>query len=145
RVSATFRRTFTLASEEAGDDDPLVPQVKPATYDAPSLSWSPHPSTTRDRNDKPLPVHYRVEVRKSDAEVWLSTATAPVLSTKWEFPAATDTSDYFLAEGDYVWRVSAYDSEGTFLGRGPQATFTVLPLEAVTGQRIALSGLALDE
>ncbi|GGD07475.1 Ig-like domain repeat protein [Nocardioides daphniae] len=125
-TSTSFRLLPPPTEPEPGPA-PLTPVVNPPTFDAPHFSWAPLPGAH----------HYRVEMG--------ATTTAPVVTTDWTFPAATDMSTRFLAEGSYTWRVRAYDKEGLLLGTGPTATSEVLALPPVRGQRLALTGSGLDD
>ncbi|MGF9760571.1 hypothetical protein AAII07_35820, partial [Microvirga sp. 0TCS3.31] len=133
RISMTARRSFSLA---AGPDStsPLEPDGAPVTYDAPDLRWGPMAGAD----------HYRIDIGDAVTGKWFADGVAPILTEYLPFPAATDVSTRFLAEGTYMWQVSAYDEEGAELGTGPLGTFTVLPLAPVRGQRLALTGTSLD-
>src|SRR5690606_25460003 len=63
----------------------------------------------------------------------------------WKYPSATDISARFLTTGRYDWKVTAHASDGRQIDEGPTATFEVAPLGPVRGQRIALTGSALDD
>ena len=133
RISMTTGRSFSLAT---GPDatSPLEPDGAPVTYDAPNLRWGAMAGAD----------HYRVDIGDAVTGKWFADGVAPILAADLHFPAATDVSTRFLAEGTYMWQVSAYDDEGGPLGTGPVGTFTVLPLAPVSGQRLALTGTGLD-
>ena len=133
RISMTTGRSFSLT---AGLDtsSPLEPVGAPATYDAPDLRWGAIAGAD----------HYRIDIGDTVTGNWFADGVAPVLAEKLPFPAATDVSTRFLAEGTYMWQVSAYDDKGGHLETGPVGTFTVLPLGPVSGQRLALTGSSLD-
>jgi hypothetical protein len=63
-----------------------------------------------------------------------------------EFPyaVATDLTDTYFDAGNYDWFVKAYDNRGLEIGSGPTSTFRIDDLQPVSGQRLALSGLGLD-
>ena len=134
RTSVIAQRTFNLSTEALDTTAPLEPVAGPATFDAPNLRWGAHPQAD----------HYRLEIGNSLTGTWFAPGTAPILSEKLFFPAATDISTAFLATGTYKWRVSAYDKDGIWVGTGPLGSFEVLPLPAVDGQRLALTGSGLD-
>jgi len=132
-------RSFTLSGVmPTTGAPPLTPLTgvagDPATTRFPALSWEPVASAA----------YYRIQIGVAGSGFWLPTDTAHVLTAKYPYPAATDTDDYFLNPGSYDWRVQALDSGGGSLGYGPMATFTISDLPSVTGQAIALDGLALD-
>ena len=133
RISMTTGRSFSLTTA-LDTGSPLEPVSAQATYDAPNLRWGALAGAD----------HYRVDIGDTVTGNWFADGVAPVLAEKLPFPAATDVSTRFLAEGTYMWQVSAYDKDGAHLGTGPVGTFTVLPLGPVSGQRLALTGTSLD-
>lgn len=129
-------RSFNVSTEPLDSTTPLVPVVAPATYDAPNLQWGPVAGAD----------HYRIEIGNAATPgTWFATTSAPILSEELHYPAATDISTAFLADGTYNWRVAAYDQDGIRLGvPGQVGTFEVMGLGPVTGQRLALTGSSLD-
>ncbi|WP_162598612.1 Ig-like domain repeat protein [Nocardioides gilvus] len=143
-TTAIASRSFGVTRPDVDESaDALMPVKKAPTYDAPSFSWSPladeNPGDKRIGTD-----HYRVHLRDTATPVWFHEDHAPLLSTKWEFPAATDVSAALLSDGTYEWYVTAHDKSGATLHTGPTATAKVLALPAVSGHRLALSGAGLD-
>ncbi|MFL6004319.1 MAG: hypothetical protein ACJ72P_16060, partial [Nocardioides sp.] len=128
-------RTFTLAGMPPITGAPaLTPApVAPGTR-FPSLSWEPYPNVK----------HYRIRIGINGSGFWDDTATSPILTTSFAYPAATDIGDRYLSPDTYMWQVQAVDQNNVASGWGPTGTFTVQDLPAVTGQRIALDGQALD-
>ncbi len=137
RTSQVASRSFTWAPGQVDTSTPLVLSSGPATYDAPNLSWGAVAGAE----------YYRIDIADAlTGSPYLDTV-APILSQQLYFPAATDTELKFLDTGNYRWWVSAFDKDDNQIGQTPSGaygTFEVLPLGPVTGQRIALTGSALD-
>ena len=131
-------RTFTISG--APDDtpaEPLTPSPTPAGTRFPALEWEPVSGAT----------YYRVRIGDAETGYWDETG-APILSTNYPYPSATDTGETYLNPGAYRWQVRAITVVGgtpTASDWGPIGTFEIQDLPAVTGQRIALDGAALDE
>jgi len=131
-------RTFSLSGSKP---DTGVPDLTPLTgisTDAPtsrfpSLSWEPAATATS----------YRIQIGVHNSGFWLPTNTSAITNTAFDYSAATDVGTYFLAPNSYDWRVQGFNGT-TSLGYGPVDTFTIVDLPPVAGQRIALSGQALD-
>lgn len=126
----TFDVSGEVPSTGAAPLTPLSPAPGAApTQRFPELTWEPVAGAA----------YYKV---------WVGTAGsgfyAP-LADKFPYPAATDTTDDFLAAGSYDWFVAAYDASNNQIGAGPgeTGTFTVEELPAAAGQQIALSGSGL--
>lgn len=135
RSTTITQRSFNFSEDPLDTSSPLQPIAAPATYDAPNLRWG-----AVDGAD-----HYRMEIGDTITGNLFGASYAPILNQKLHHPAATDTSVRFLAEGNYFWRVTAYDADNAQLGwPGPWGTFEVKPLGTVTGQRLALTGSSLD-
>lgn len=105
-----------------------------ATPRFPALSWEPDPNAA----------YYRIQIGVAGSGFWDGTTTSHINATKYPYPAATDTDDYYLNPGSYDWRVQAIDAGGISLGYGPIDTFTISDLATVTGRTLALDGQALD-
>jgi hypothetical protein len=103
-----------------------------ATLRAPNLRWAP--VTDAD--------HYRVQVRRS-GDGWLPNVSGSLIGEDIDFPAMTDISDRLFAHGNYDWKVQAYNKDGALISEGPIWTFTIAPLESVSGQEIALTAASL--
>ncbi len=135
----SFSGYFTLAGEPATSGAaPLTPLTgvsgDASTLRAPALSWEPVSNAQ----------YYKIQIGISGSGFFLNSATSPILSALYPYPAATDIGKYFLSPGSYDWRVVAYDENAAYLGTGPMDTFTIADLAPVAGQRIALDGQALD-
>lgn len=132
-------RTFSLAgSPESTGLAPLTATA--ATVDDapttrfPALSWEPHPDAA----------YYRLTMGVSGSGFSFATNYTPLLGAKIPYPAATDTTTKMLTVGAYDWFVTAYRADNSPIGQGDVATFEVVDLPPVTGQRIGLSGVGLN-
>lgn len=135
RTTLLTQRSFNFSEASPDTTTPLEPASGPATYDAPNLQWGAVAGAD----------YYRVAIGDAVTGNWFASGYAPVLSEKFHYPAATDTSTAFLADGTYNWRVTAYDQDGAQLGSpGPIGQFQVIALGPVTGHRLALTGSSLD-
>ena len=137
RTSQVAGRNFTWALAQVDTSTPLELSSGPATYDAPSLSWGAVAGAE----------YYRIDIADAITGTPYADTVAPILSERLYFPAATDTSVKFLNTGNYRWWVSAYNEDDNLIAQTQSAdygTFEVQPLGPVTGQRIALTGSALD-
>jgi len=105
-----------------------------ATVRFPSLSWEPMAGAKT----------YRIDIGVAGSGFFYADNTSHITGTAYPYSAATDTGTFFLTPGSYDWFVTAYDADGGQLGFGDLGTFTIAPLPDVVGQRIALSGTALD-
>lgn len=140
-LDAAGRPTTTITTPwtfEVADVVGTHPRPEPIagvpTYDAPQLRWQAVAGATE----------YRVSVRDTGSSAWFASNYSDLTKTSWAYPSATDSGTQFLAEGEYEYQVSAYGPRNAFLGAGDIGVFEVLPLDVVKGQRIALSGSALD-
>lgn len=139
-------RTFTLGGSVVTAAAPLTPMTgtnEPANARVPSLSWAPMPDAA----------YYRIRVGVHGSGFWQETGYTPFLNTQFKFPAATDWDPKLALDGtSYDWQVRAFTAANTPIvtastddqGWGPTGTYAISPLPAVTGQRIALTGSALD-
>lgn len=130
----SFSLTGVMPTTGAPALTPLTGINNSATTRFPALSWEPNANAA----------YYRIQIGVAGSGFWLNTTTSHILGARYPFPAATDTDDYFLTPGSYDWRVQALDAGGASLGFGPVDTFQISNLADVTGQEIALDGLALD-
>lgn len=114
-----------------------------ATVRFPNLTWQPV-----DGAD-----HYRVHIGDKETNTWWGATEAPILQEKLYYPAATDVTTRFLGAGEYDWYVTAHLANGTPLvdpntsppaSAARYATFKIAALGVPQGQRIALTGTALD-
>lgn len=123
--------TFTVAElPEATDPapEPTAPAPGSTSDRFPTLSWTPVAGATT----------YRILVRPLGGSGWTR------LSDSFGYPSAEDKGTAYLDSGTFEWMVEAYDG-GTLLATSTAPRpFTIRPLPAVTGQRIALTGTALD-
>lgn len=134
RTTTIVRRSFTFSEDPLDTSTPLEPAASPPTYDAPNLRWGAVAGAN----------YYRIEIGSAATGNWFLPGYAPILSSRFFYPAATDISAAFLNEGTYNWRAVAYDENSVQLDVGPISTFTILALGPVTGQRLALTGSSLD-
>ncbi|MBB6626432.1 hypothetical protein H5V45_03760 [Nocardioides sp. KIGAM211] len=130
--------TFSLAgAPPTSGAAPLTPLVGPdgeSSLRFPCLTWEPMDGATS----------YRLRLKVHGADYWDPATTSRINTASYAYPSATDTGDHYLSAGSYDWQVQAYGANGALLSTGPIGTFTIAELGAVTGQRIALDGLALD-
>jgi large repetitive protein len=129
-------RTFSLTDEtpvfSGSPLDPVSGGPEPVNTRVPRLRWNPMPGAA----------YYRLRV--SEAGYTFPINATPVLSRHLSYPSVTDDSTFFVKPGTYTWWVEAYSSNDSYLGSGGTASFTVSRPQPVTGQRLALDGLALD-
>ncbi len=130
QVSGTMPDTDAAPLAALSGNDP-----DESTSRAPALAWEPMAGAAT----------YRVSVGTHGAGVFFAHTSADLFDQPTAYPALTDISERLLTPGAYDWQVTAYSSTGGLIGTGPLATFSVAELAAVTGQRIALDGLTLDE
>ena len=104
----------------------------PATSRFPSLTWEPMPGAD----------HYTIQIGVHGSNFWDNSGTSHINGTSYVYPAATDTGAHYMASDSYDWRAIAYDNGGGVMGIGQTATFTIKDLDDVTGQQLALDGLA---
>lgn len=137
RTSLVRTRSFTWSPALVDTSTPLQLAAGPATYDAPHLRWGAVTGAE----------YYRIDIADAATGNLYADTVAPILSEELYFPAATDTELKFLDTGTYRWWVSAYNENDNLIAQTPggaYGTFEVLPLGPVTGQRLALTGSALD-
>jgi hypothetical protein len=132
-------RTFSIAGSPVDTPaSPLTPLTgtpsDPPTTRFPSLSWEPHPEAD----------YYKVRIGTHGSNFW-DTGKDSFLTEKREYPAGTSTDNGYLNPGQYDWQVVAYDAANAEVDAGPISTFTITDLPVVTGQRLALTGTALDD
>jgi hypothetical protein len=129
-------RTFSLT--DAAPDfvgaalAPLPTGAEPVNTRMPALRWNPMPGAA----------WYRLHVAEAGYE-FPSNVTA-ILGRRLYYPSVTDDSTFFVKPGTYTWWVEAFDANDASLGTGTPATFTIARPQVVTGQRVALDGMALD-
>lgn len=122
--------TFTVDAAAPPADSTPEPLGSPdPSFRFPTLSWTPVVDATS----------YRVLVRPMGNLAWST------LADKFPYPAGEDDTDAWLTAGDYEWRVEAYDGTALLSSSGGSSTFTILPLDDVTGQRVAMSGTATSD
>jgi hypothetical protein len=136
-----FQSRFSLSGSVT--DDPGTPALTPTspngshTYRFPVLTWEPYLST----DPSPVPAaYYQVFVAGQGSESYRQ------LADKFPFPAAVDDVEAGLSSGTYHWFANAYSSGGVLLESGfsKQGTFTIDPLDSVTGMRVSLTGQGLE-
>jgi len=130
----TFSLTGVMPTTGAPALTPLTGVDNTSTIRSPALSWEPHPDAA----------YYKIQIGVAGSGFWLNTSVAHILTAKYPYPAATDIDKYFMTPGSYDWRVQAFGSDNASLGYGPVDTFRISDLASVSGQQIALDGLALD-
>jgi hypothetical protein len=115
-----------------------APVYGDSTARVPSLSWQPVVGAD----------HYRLVVMNSAGFVLAPGADA-ALTADLHHPAVTPWEDYFWTRpGTYTFWAVAYDENNVEVATtapGERGTFTIGVLTAVTGQRLALDGQALDD
>ncbi len=124
-------RTFTLtgaAQPSAAAPDPVAPADGAHSARFPALRWKAVEGAA----------YYRLLVGAAGTGVFTSPAT------RFEYPAGTDLNMTYLRPGDYDWAVQAYTSQGASLGIGATRSFVIDELDAVAGEGVALTGLALN-
>lgn len=141
-------RTFSISDAQpttgpwAGDAAPLSPLtangIEGPTLRAPMMAWEPYPGAD----------HYEVVAGPADGDPDMVSSFAndlDVFGAEVNHPSVTDTEPQLLAPGDYEWRVRAKNASNATLAEGPEATFSIAQLDAVTGIEFALDGTTIDE
>lgn len=132
----TQGRVFTLADAAPSFTgpalSPLASAGEPIASRLPRLRWNP----IQDAK------FYKLHV--VEAGFQFPENATPVLSRRLYYPGVTDESRFFLKPGTYTWWVDAFGENDVYLGTGSEATFTIARPDAVSGQRLALDGKALD-
>lgn len=140
--SLIYRNTFQVSGEQvpATDADPLTPLTPTATdtniRSAPSLTWEPMDGAA----------FYQVDIGPAapdDDQTWFAPRNGALFREPVPYPAMTETSAELFEPGNYDWQVTAFRPDGTPMGTGPEGTFTVQSLTAVTGQKIAIDAMPL--
>ena len=125
------QRQFTLSgtppTTAADPLTPLSPSPAATFLRFPQLTWEPLAGAA----------YYRIYVGVHGNPFVSLLAGAPTL------PSWTDTSDDYLAAGQYDWFVQAYDGSNVLIGIGDTSTLTIGDLATVTGQRVALQSTTL--
>ncbi|MGN0064546.1 MAG: Ig-like domain repeat protein [Nocardioides sp.] len=143
QTSPIFTKTFTISGAptltEGQALDPVFPLADtPGLQEAPAFRWQPHPTAS----------YYVVDVGKKPepgaAMIWFASMTDSLIGRPVPYPTMTDTSSLLLTPGDYVWRVTPYNADGTPLTAGPLSQFTIQPIATVVGHSVALDGMATD-
>ncbi|MET1060414.1 MAG: Ig-like domain-containing protein, partial [Nocardioides sp.] len=143
RVTTAAVRTFQVSGAVLPATGPGLTPITgiasdPGTLRFPKLSWQP--VTGAD--------HYRVHIGDWETDTWSGATKPKILSEELKYPSGTDDTEQFLGTGEYDWYVTAHDDSGMVIadGRllGRYGTFRITPIPPVTGQRIALTGQALD-
>ncbi|BBH17543.1 hypothetical protein Back2_18300 [Nocardioides baekrokdamisoli] len=135
-LSVSGAPTFTLSGNlPTSTQPPLTPLTgvagDPPTLQFPNLTWSPMPGAA----------YYRIKIGAAGSQFWDAANISHITAANYYYPAATDTDTHYLAAGDYVWQVTAYNGSNVPLGTSPgNGAFTIAPLAAATGQRISLAG-----
>ena len=123
------QRTFTVTASTATTGTTPEPVTPDGTSSVrfPTLRWTPVTDATR----------YLVYVRPTGTLLWSQ------LPGQFEYPAGEDNGVSWLAPDTYEWRVDAYNG-ASFLSASvnESSTFVISALPSVTGQHVALSGLA---
>ncbi|RYB95503.1 hypothetical protein EUA93_14830 [Nocardioides oleivorans] len=133
--------SFYLRESQTAGASPLTPIAQiPGQISSrfPVLAWQPMASQQDAR------VQYQLRISETPPYVVSPDATE-VLNRRVAYSSVTDWDSYFLRPGTYTWWVEAYDAEdGTKIGTGTPATFTIAPPAETTGEQVALDGLAVD-
>lgn len=131
--------TFQVRAQDDVPDDlgvaaltPTSP-ANPTSNRFPALSWEPW------FNPGPTPAaYYRVFVGTAGSGAFAQ------LGSNFPYSAATDVSSDYLAAGSYEWFARAYDLNGTLLGTGTHAFFTISDLPYPSNNRLSLTGQGLE-
>jgi hypothetical protein len=132
--------TFNVPATTDVVDDPLVSALTPTSPDGqhtarfPSLTWEPY-----FEGDGTPAAYYRIFVAHAS-----NPGIVQDLGSTFPYASGTDISEDFLNADDWVWHVQAYRSNGTLLGSGPTASYTIDELAPVTGMRLSLDGQGLE-
>ena len=94
----------------------------------PTLQWTPVTSATR----------YLIYVRPVGTVLWTA------VNDQFEYAAGEDRGTSWLAPDSYEWRVEAYNGATLLSTTQNSSTFVISSLTSVTGQRVALSGVASE-
>lgn len=122
--------TFSVAESTATPGTTPEPGPPPAPSSRfPTLTWTPVTDAT----------NYRILVRASGGLAWTT------LTDKFNYPAGEDDTEDWLTPGSYEWMVEAYQGSVWMASSVTTATFTITALDAVSGQRIAMTGDGLDD
>ncbi len=146
--SLTQVRTFSISGNQpttgpwAGDAPPLTPltadDVDEESLRAPVMAWEPYPGAD----------HYEVIAGPADGDptqISSFSNNLDVFGVEVNHPSVSDTHAQLLWPGEYEWRVRAKNASNATIAEGPEATFTIAQLEAVTGIRFALDGTTIDD
>ena len=117
--------TFTLTappSPTATTPEPTSPTATHGRF--PTLTWTPVTGAT----------HYKILVRPPGA------ISDIVLSPNFQYAAGEDETERFLQQGDYQWRVEAWNNSVWLSTSTTFGQFTIAERPAVTGQRLSLTG-----
>ena len=122
--------TFATAEQTTTNTDSPEPLGSPEPSSRfPTLNWSPVTDATG----------YKVMVRAVGALGWVP------LADKFAYAAGEDDTATWLAPGDYEWMVEAYQGSVLLSSSSSTSTYTILPLASITGQHVAMTGLASQD
>ena len=128
---AGSQRTFTIAASTA-TSGPTPEPTSPAGISGtrfPTLRWTEVTGAT----------HYRILVRPAG-----TLGGFVYLANSFGYPAGEDHTASWLSPDTYEWTVEAYNGSAIISQALSTSTFTILPPSEVTGESLAMSGLALD-
>ena len=129
-LTAGTQPTFTVGAAEdpvATSPEPVGPPNGSGSYRFPTLSWTPVVGATT----------YRVLIRSVGGLGY------SYLPDVFQYPAGEDGGTQWLTPGDYEWKVEAW-SGGNLLDTSTSSrTFEIKSLDAVVGQRVAITGTSL--
>ena len=121
RFTAAAPATATASTPELVTPDGAV------SNRFPTLRWTPVVGASE----------YRIRIRQAGTILW------GALPDRFRYPAGEDTGSAWIGPDTYEWTVEAYNGAGQLLSESLQTrTFVVAPSAAVTGQRVALEGVA---
>src|SRR5262249_2921982 len=130
--------TFNVSGNVPTDDPALAPTSptggSPATSDFPSLTWKGMTGAA----------YYRVRIGVQGSNFY-DQGVSHISDATYAYPAATDTGTHYLSPGTYFWFVDAYNSSNQLIGEtsaDSYGQFKIKDLAAVTGQEVALDGMA---
>ena len=122
-------RTFTVVAQAAPTASTPEPTVSsPSSARFPTLTWTPVINANS----------YEILVRPSGSTTW------DTLVDPFYYPAGEDDTVSWLLPGTYQWKVNAFQDGTQLSTTATLGTFTITPLAAASGQRVAMTGQATE-
>ena len=123
------QRTFTVADSTQVDGATPEPLESPEPSTRfPTLSWTKVTDATR----------YRIRVRPAGSTGW------SYLPDYFVYTSGEDDLATYLNAGTYEWAVEAYQGSNYISESSTSSTFEILPLDALSGLRLALTPVAVE-